>query len=384
MAFCIKPIADLCKTMIEIFDHFQFGPGRICFVKPNLCGRHRVRPGENTSISAMDALIAALREFGTEKILIGHGALLGTSTTGEGFQQLLEASGFIKYQKDGVEMVDLDCVEKTRVGSGEMEFHLPLNLLKDEVDSFINLGKIKTHMQTGVSLSLKNLMGLTSPEDRVIMHKGGLNEPIANLSLILKPNLNILEGIPSMEGDGPHHGKPREIPFIVAGDDMVEIDSLMCLLLGYDPSAIGHIGHAANIGSGKLCSDKQIETWAKFKVDDFKKARSTFTFGNRIFVYPTNACSNCIMILDDVRRELKAHPLRHWKILRKAFCGREQIHVIIGQAGECLKQHIREGKVVCVGACSNEFAKKHGGVCFDGCPASPEDAKKFMIEKLSE
>jgi len=60
-------------------------------------------------------------------------------------------------------------------------------------DVFINLPAAKAHYQSGVSLGLKNHMGLVF--DRQIFHTAlDLHQAIADLGRIIKPNLTIIDG----------------------------------------------------------------------------------------------------------------------------------------------------------------------------------------------
>ena len=106
-----------------------------------------------------------------------------------------------------------------------IKFSIP-KILKT-VDAYINLVKIKTHMETTVTFSLKNQMGLVSIGDRINMHRTGLERLIAHLGKSIKPTFSIVDGIIAMEGNGPHHGQSRILDLIIAGNDMVELDSVV-------------------------------------------------------------------------------------------------------------------------------------------------------------
>ncbi len=85
---------------------------------------------------------------------------------------------------------------------------------------------------------------------RINMHRTDLEKSIAYLGKLIKPTLNIVDGIISMEGNGPHHGKGKKTDIIVAGNDMVEIDSTICYLLGVNFRKVKHISIAENIKVG--------------------------------------------------------------------------------------------------------------------------------------
>lgn len=221
MSVAIRKDSNIKKALLEIFKELNFIPGRRVYIKPNLSGREPIIPGENTSVEVTDALIEVLQEAFNSEVIIGHGALLGSYDEQVSFEQTLESSGFDKYKKTkGVKVINLDDLPREEIRIDEMIFHLPINFLKNEIDTYINLAKIKTHMEATISFCLKNQMGLASPMDRVMMHKTNLEKTIAKIALYCKPNISILEGFPAMEGNGPHHGTPRELNIIAAGTDI--------------------------------------------------------------------------------------------------------------------------------------------------------------------
>jgi uncharacterized protein (DUF362 family) len=378
MAVSIRKGTSIKNNLEEVFRELSFFPGKRVYVKPNLCGRMPILPGENTSIEVLDALLEILLSMGCE-VFIGHGALLGSGERQTSFAQTLRESGFDKYlNMPGVTVVNLDDLERSPVRMGGMTFHLPLRFLREEIDTYINLAKIKTHMETVVSFSLKNQMGLPAPEDRRLMHKNNLEHGIALLGLACRPDMNILEGYPAMEGNGPHHGTPNNLQLLAAGTDMVELDSLVARLLGYEGEAIGHISHAAELGVGAIPCRKEIERNKEHSVADFRKAKSVHRFGRNYFAYPTFSCSLCISAVDRAGREIKKHPLRYWRFLLRAFLARQKRFIVFGKAG---RLPVETGStILCVGSCARKFADLHGAECLDTCPPHFEETLRFLTK----
>jgi uncharacterized protein (DUF362 family) len=378
MAVAIRRGTRIKNNLEEIFTELSFTPGKRVCVKPNLCGRMPILPGENTSIEVLDALLEILLSRGCE-VSIGHGALLGSRERQTSFAETLRESGFDTYlNMPGVRVVNLDELDRSTVRMGEMTFHLPLRFLQEEIDTYINLAKIKTHMETGVSFSLKNQMGLPAPEDRRLMHRTNLEHCIALLGLVCRPAMNILEGYPAMEGNGPHHGSANNLRLVAAGTDMVELDSLVAGLLGYEAEAIGHISHAAELGVGTFPSRKEIERHKEHSVADFRKAKTVYRYGRNYFAYPTFSCSLCISAVDRTGREIKRHPLRYWRFLVRAFLARKKHFIVFGKAD---RLSVATGStILCVGSCARKFADLHGGECLDRCPPSLEETLRFLTK----
>jgi uncharacterized protein (DUF362 family) len=368
-------------TIENLFSELGFKPGRRVFVKPNLCGREPVLPGENTSIEVMDALLSVLLLLGCE-VTIGHGELLGSFDQQTPFSETLKASRFDKYLgMSGVRVLNLDELPRTVVKTAEMTFHLPLEFLKNQIDSYINLAKIKTHMETTVSLSLKNQMGLPSKADRVAMHKINLEMCIARLATLCRPDLSILEGCPAMEGDGPHHGSARNLNLIVAGDDMVELDSSVACLLGYEAEQIKHLLFSAELDVGKFIETETLEKLEEFKVVGFLHANKAFRFGRTVTAYPTYSCSRCICAVQHAGRSIRRHPLKHGRFLLKALLGTERTAVVFGRADKASIPIADENRrLICIGSCAKVYAESHGVDCLDKCPPGLDEALRYITK----
>jgi uncharacterized protein (DUF362 family) len=60
----------------------------------------------------------------------------------------------------------------------------------------------------------------------------------------VRPELQIVDGIVGMEGNGPIDGTPVTAGVLVFGTDPVATDSTAALLMGLDPAGIWHVGEA--------------------------------------------------------------------------------------------------------------------------------------------
>jgi len=89
----------------------------------------------------------------------------------------------------------------------------------------INIPVAKSHSATGVSLGLKGLMGMIW--DRESFHSQyNINQAIADLATVIKPQLTILDATRALATGGP--GGPGEVKkpnLIIAGVDPVAVDS---------------------------------------------------------------------------------------------------------------------------------------------------------------
>src|SRR5512136_1260022 len=91
--------------------------------------------------------------------------------------------------------------------------------------ALINIPVAKSHSATGVSLGMKGLMGLIW--NRESFHSQyNINQAIADLATVIKPQLTILDATRALASGGP--GGPGEVKkpnLIIAGTDPVAVDS---------------------------------------------------------------------------------------------------------------------------------------------------------------
>jgi uncharacterized protein (DUF362 family) len=128
-------------------------------------------------------------------------------------------------------------------------------------DVLINLPITKDHAGNKFTGSLKNLMGLTSPKTNLRFHTGHfknddidhLDQCIADLNTIIRPNLCIVDATKFIVTNGPFGPGELQAPGkIVAGTDPVSVDAYCCALRGMEPGDIIMIKRAGEHGLGEM------------------------------------------------------------------------------------------------------------------------------------
>ena len=143
----------------------------------------------------------------------------------------------------------------------------------------INVPKLKTHNLSLTTLCLKNLMGLDHVLERhycsqawqelpsqgrlegrpkqewmdQALHEQwqeGLARRLADLAQIIQPRLNVVEGVVGREGTGFQRGRNYTLGLVVAGINMVAVDSVASYLMGFDPAQLIYLRVAAAAGLG--------------------------------------------------------------------------------------------------------------------------------------
>ena len=134
-----------------------------------------------------------------------------------------------------------------------------------DCDVFINISIAKDHTGTRFSGTMKNMMGATSGSTNSFFHHGSgkgygyyddiefLSQCIADVNLVRKPDLCLLDGTEILKTNGP--GGPGRLltPHkVFAGVDRVAMDAYGATLLGLDPKDIMMIRMAHKHGLGEM------------------------------------------------------------------------------------------------------------------------------------
>jgi len=154
-------------------------------------------------------------------------------------------------------MQDRKFFQEIRIPQGKVLERV--EIIKDVLDSqvLINIPVAKSHSTTGVSLGLKNLMGLIW--DRWSFHvRFDINQGIADLATVIRPQLTVLDATRALASGGP--GWPGDVKkpnLIIAGVDPLAVDAYgVGVVPWYGKSLkarqVGHLLAAYERGLGKI------------------------------------------------------------------------------------------------------------------------------------
>lgn len=121
----------------------------------------------------------------------------------------------------------------------------------EKANKLIGIAPVKDHHRSGASMTMKNFYGLLGGR-RNIFHQD-INTIIAELSMLVKPTLVILDGTEVMVSNGPTGGSVMDLAkrnTLIASTDMVAADSYGCSLLGLAVSDLPYLAKAEKAGSG--------------------------------------------------------------------------------------------------------------------------------------
>ena len=220
-------------------------------VKINICGGVPENKSTFTSIDVSDELCNLIREAG------GVATFADADMVWIKFQQAAKDSGYLKWAEEkGVDLVNLS--EKTIVnfdfGPDSALGTEKVSLEAIEADVIISVSAMKTHLLTGVTLTMKNMYGTFPDIDKAKFHKKSIEDVIFEINSAFTPNLAIIDGSVGGEAIGPLSAEPVYYQTIIASDDVVQADSVACQMMGYRPMDITHIrkAHEAGLGDASI------------------------------------------------------------------------------------------------------------------------------------
>jgi len=348
---------SLQSSMAELIQLIGYRPEReALFVKPNVPDSGPPGQGLYTDPAVVDAFLAL---FHGRPVVIGEGCIVGRDA-----DVALRKNGYAEVaERHGAELVDLEKAERFEVSWSRGKLRLPCYLRTHE---YVNVAKMKTHIQTGVTLGMKNQKGLLTAADKRRFHHLGLNECIRDLAEVVRPALTIVDGVVALEGNGPwRYGQPVPMNVLVGGTDMVEVDNVCRELMGFAPEHAPHIPHLAAVKTVGLPID---EARRKFVFE----YTGCFVYKN-VYEHICDSCSGCNWSLYYAFREVKRSRWRRLKFLYRGVWRR--LDIVMGHATEVPPQH---GKIICVGECAREFAEKNGLPVVRGCPPTAQDVLKLL------
>lgn len=218
---------------------------RPILIKPNLV--EALDPPITTPAPLVEALVDYLRTITDARIIIGEGCGAVEYETHHAFDRLGYTRVADHYQ---VELLDLNHEELVHLHNKGCRRWPEMYLPRIALESFLlSVPVLKAHTLAGITLTLKNMMGLVPPAHyrsgnswkKSAFHTG-MQEAVADLNRYRTPDFTLLDatvGMPAAHLWGPLCDPP--VNRLAAGYDPVAIDAYGTGLLHRDWAEIGHI-----------------------------------------------------------------------------------------------------------------------------------------------
>jgi uncharacterized protein (DUF362 family) len=236
----------------SLLPYYSFNEINKVLIKPNFLNSSPAKTGVTTDLRIIASLITLLKEIGIKRIFVGE-------SSGENTEDVFKSLGVYDLKKYGVKIINFDRSEWIRVRSPTSlvlkHFYIPKVLT--QCDLVISAAKMKTHLETKVTLSMKNFIGAIRKDDRKIAHRVGIEEAIVDVYSYFVKNMKLMgfvDCIYALDGYlGPTRGTPVKMDLIVAGNDLVAVDVICTQIMGYNPNKVKYTDTTLklNLGDGK-------------------------------------------------------------------------------------------------------------------------------------
>lgn len=220
-------------------------------IKPNLVNDSP--PPVTTPVAFVEALVSLLRSWTDAEICIAEGTGAAALTTAEvyrilGYSEMAERLNLC--------LVDLNDAPLRTLQLDGCEVFPQIHLPEILFDSFlISVAMLKAHSLSGVTLSMKNLIGCAPPRyyqqgghwKKSLFHQR-MHRSIFELNRYRTPDLALIDGgigLAEYHLGGPTCDPP--VQKLIAGFDPVSVDAAGAGLLGFDWQTIEHIRMADGV-----------------------------------------------------------------------------------------------------------------------------------------
>lgn len=203
-------------------------------IKPNLLTRARPEEAITTHPVVLEALILLLREK-TQHLLICDSP--GGSSSASKLEEIFKITGLEQLcLRTGVDL-SRDTTTLDITLKGKHPVTVPILKVLFDADLVINVAKCKTHALMTYTGAVKNQFGAIHGLAKAHQHlrfKEPLRfaEHLLDLSETLRFDYHLIDGITSMEGNGPSGGTPVDTGFLAGSSDPYTLDAVVAELVG--------------------------------------------------------------------------------------------------------------------------------------------------------
>ena len=239
--------ADKAIELLGGIERFA-KPGDIVVIKPNAAFASPPMLGATTNPDLVAEVVKLCYKAGAKKVIVTDNPIndpascftisgIGKAATQAGAEIVLPGNHLFK---------------PTTLPGGTLIKNWPIFFGPfEKADKLIGISPVKNHHRSGASMVMKNWYGLLGGR-RNIFHQD-INTIIAELAMMVKPTLVILDGIETMVTNGPTGGSISDLKrtnTMIASCDMVAADSYGAGLLGLTVSDLPYLKKAQAAGAG--------------------------------------------------------------------------------------------------------------------------------------
>ena len=222
--------------------------GAYVIIKPNMCTVRTYEYAATTNPWVVGTLVKLCMEAGARKVQVmdfPFGGPPDQTYVTSGIAEQVKAAGGEMVIMSGFKFKPADIPDGVILKS----YKIYDDALK--ADTLINVPILKNHGLAGLTIGLKNLMGLV--QDRPNLH-GNLGQLLPDIASRIRPALTIVDAVRVLMANGPTGGNladVKKMDTIIASPDIVAADTYAANLFGFDPEKLAYIQAGALMGLGR-------------------------------------------------------------------------------------------------------------------------------------
>ena len=359
-----KDISSALARLLKPIVNPEELKGKSVLVKPNLVEPLAYTSGQTTNPALVEAIVVWCKNCGVKDVAIGEGP--SYFQPDDALKDCFVKTGMTNVaERQSIRWILFDDEKFRRFNQYSPATPSSFSISEHAFswDLIINLPVPKTHYLTGVSIAMKNLKGFIRREDKPSFHycgKDNIHGSVTALNKMIRPFLNVVDCT------APVH---RNKSFILAGKDIVAVDTVVTSLMGINPETISTIklGHGAGLGEMDMSKINLVGEDIKDLRMNLEQPREYVrrVFHNLILSADT-ACSGCLIPLFSSLRKME----------ETGLFPEEAIEFVLGKE----KPSNRGCKTIFLGQCTKGCCSE--GRWLNGCPPTKAEMFEFIKNQL--
>lgn len=380
---------EIQKIIREGIEELGLKPKGKILIKPNIVTANKEYIHHSfTEPTMLRAMVDTLRQdYQQEKITIGESGGIGIPS------RMFFAESGIRQMSDDIDvpLVDFNEEQAKVVTLQKAKLHKTMEVAKSiyEADFKVWMPKLKYHIVTDLTNTLKLNIGVLNHKERFLYHDDRLHQKIVDMLETGYPDVIVSDAITIGKGfeSSPY---PVHLGAILISNEPLACDVVAAKILGYDPHKVLHLVEAKERGYGSIdlddvtvTGDISIEELAERVKDvespfqDLSKLDSPLTFYEGINKASGNICyGGCIC---SIKGTLGTAEKKYPGTLKKA----KKAAIVMGfYEGDVIHP---DEIVVLVGSCAGVSGKLEAKkiIRTKGCPVKVKDLMIFLLFKLN-
>ncbi len=245
-----EPEALVNRALAALGGMEAFVPkGARVIIKPNICtAYHSYEYATTTNPWVVGALVKLCLAAGAGEVRVMDSPFGGSPEEAyavSGIQEQVEAAGGIMEVMSDLKFLETEIPE----GKSIKRWDVYEDALKADV--LINVPIAKHHSLAGLTLGMKNLMGLIKNREGIHISMG---PRLADLTSLFRPTLTVIDAVRILTANGPTGGNLKDVKqldTVIVSPDIVAADAYAATLFGYKPDDLRYILHGAERGLGR-------------------------------------------------------------------------------------------------------------------------------------